>query len=86
MAERKTKINYQGGEHEGVEVHINSIHEGVNTYDLADGTVLSMRSVMVGVIRLDGVRTDQGDPTYVVKSQNIVSASVPEQLRKKMEE
>ena len=86
MAERKVRIHYQGREHQGVEVHVNSIHEAINTYDLADGTVLTLRCVIVGVVRLDDVHNDQGEPVYVVKSQNIVSASVADRLRKSLGE
>ena len=86
MPERAVRITHEGTEHDGVEVEIKDLQEGINTYNLADGTRLSMRTALVAVVRLDGVRNDQGEPTYVVRSHNVVSASVPTRLRKKMEE
>lgn len=84
MAERKVTIIHQGQERQGVEVPIDHFDERQSTYQLADGTVLTMRNVVVGVVRLDDEHNEQGEPVYVLKSQNIVSASVPDKLRRKM--
>ena len=78
MPGRKIKVNFGGQEKEASEVHINTMNENVNTYVLDDGTVLSMRTVVISVARIDDVLDPDGNPVYVVKSQNIVSPSIPQ--------
>ena len=83
MAEQKVRVTWQGREVDGVVVPVNTSHEHQASYILADHTALSMRTVVIQVIRLIDEYTHDGDPIYLVKSQNIVSTSSPESLRKK---
>jgi len=86
MAERKTKVVHQGQEYEAMDVPIKKVEESVATYELEDGTVLRMRTVLLNALRIDELRNKQGEPTYVVKSQNVVSANVADAHRKPVEE
>ncbi|MCI0588406.1 MAG: hypothetical protein L0323_16365 [Planctomycetes bacterium] len=83
MPERKKKIMTPGGEWEGTSVSINSSQENFNTYLLEDGTVLKFKTVLVDVIRVDGKYDDDGNPLYVTRTKNIVTADSPEELRRR---
>ena len=80
----KRKINFQGQEVWGEEIEFETEREGFNTYILHDGTKLKTKSVVNEIIRLDLYKPD-GEPIYVVNSAYIVSAVVPENLKKKSE-
>jgi hypothetical protein len=49
---------------------------------LADGTELRVRFVLGAVYRAKDRYTEDGDPVYITRSQNIVVAFVPEELKK----
>ena len=78
----KRKINFQGQEIWGEEVEFEVERELFNAYILHDGTKLKMKSVLTDVTRLDAYKAD-GEPVYLVNSTNIVSAVVPENLKRK---
>ncbi|HJQ96801.1 MAG TPA: hypothetical protein VJ826_00735 [Candidatus Polarisedimenticolaceae bacterium] len=65
---------------EGVVVDVQSIKENWNEYQLEDGTRLRMRLVVHQVLRLQEIN-DRGEPIYVIKSQNILDADVPPELK-----
>ena len=66
---------------EGEEVDYEPLAERWNEYRLSDGSFIKMKMVVTKVIRLDKW-TDQGEPIYLVTSNNVISASVPPQLLK----
>ena len=78
----KRKINFQGQEVWGEEVEFETEREGFNSYILHDGTRLKMKTVVAEVLRLD-IHKPDGEPIYVINSQNMVSAIIPENLKKK---
>jgi hypothetical protein len=78
----KRKFTLQGQEVWGEEVEFEPEHEGRNTYILQDGTKLKMRTVLNEVYRLDAYKPD-GEPLYMVNSTNVVTAIVPERLKRK---
>jgi hypothetical protein len=80
MARRK--VNYEGREVWGEEVEFEAEREGFNTYLLQDGTRLKLKTVVSDIVRLD-LRNSEGEPIYLVKSTNIVTAIVPEVLKQK---
>ena len=82
MARRK--INFQGRAVWGEEVEFEVDNEGFNNYILHDGTKLKMKTVVSEVLRLDMYKPD-GEPIYLINSTNIVSAVVPDNLKKKPE-
>ena len=82
MARRK--INFEGRAVWGEEVEFEVDNEGFNNYILHDGTKLKMKTVVSEVLRLDMYKPD-GEPIYLINSTNIVSAVVPDNLKKKPE-
>ncbi len=65
---------------EGSVVGIASQSEPWATAELEDGTEIRIRLVINEVIRLDGEYGADGQPVYVVMSQNIMSVNAPEHL------
>jgi len=66
-----------------VELDWSSEKEYWNEYKLDDGTVLKVKIVLRGVRRAEG-HTPDGNPIYLINSQNIVRATkVPKELRGK---
>ena len=79
MPAKKIKIKYEGEWADAEEVHIDHVNEHQNTYLLGDGTVMNMRTVVVSVARLAN-RWNDGQPIYVIKSQNVLNVSAPNHL------
>ncbi|MDP3182580.1 MAG: hypothetical protein Q8M54_07140 [Desulfobaccales bacterium] len=79
--ERKTRINFGGREVDANEVGFKAIKEEWDEYQAEDGTVLRIRVVVSNVYRLDEYDQDL-NPIYVIKSGNVLSSSVPENLKK----
>ncbi len=48
-----------------------------------DGTVIRLKLVVTGILKIDDAYDDEGNPVYRVKSQNIMAVSAPEELRRK---
>jgi len=76
------KIKYGGREVEVDLVDVLEAKEPWAEYKLADGTELRVRFVLGAVYRARNEYTEDGDPLYITRSQNIVVAIVPEELRK----
>ena len=51
-------------------------------FDCEDGTRVRVRLLVSEIYRLEGQTTPEGDPVYFVKSQNLMTANAPEELRK----
>jgi uncharacterized protein (DUF2126 family) len=51
-------------------------------FHLEDGTTLKIRFVLSDVFRLQDKWTPDGDPVYVARSQNVVVALVPDELKR----
>lgn len=82
MSFQKTTIKDPQGRAVSVEIiPVNAAQEPAATYLLADGTTLSLRNVVVQVLRVPGQYDAEGNPVYVVRSQNIVVAQSPENIR-----
>lgn len=78
---RRTTIEYQGKKVGGEALKFESQREEWNVYRTEDGTELRMKTVVADVVRLDLYKED-GDPIYVLRSTNLVSADIPEVLKK----
>lgn len=78
----KRKIQFQGNEVWGEEVDFETEREGWNEYVLHDGTRLKMKSVVSDVLRLEMFQPD-GSPVYFINSTNVVTAIVPDSLKRK---
>ncbi len=77
------KQNYRVGDREipGEEVEFEVEREGFNTYILADGSKLKMKTVVNKIVRLDAWKPD-GEPVYLINSANVATSDVPERLKK----
>lgn len=58
--------------------------EGFNVYLLADGTTLRVKNVLSQAVRLDAWGPD-GNPLYMLNGGQVVSADVPDQLKRRSE-
>lgn len=64
-------------------IPIENSQENSNTYELSDGSLLTLKTVVTEICRVDGVYDQEGNPQYVAKSGNIASVTSPEALRRK---
>ncbi len=69
-----SKIQYQGREVEATPVEIIHQEERANEYQLADGTLLKARLVVMDIAKLEGEFDATGNQVYIVNSQTITSA------------
>jgi len=69
-------------EPEGEEQAVDVVREGWNEYRLKDGTTLRVKLVMIKVVRTGDYNPD-GTPIYWARTQNVMYADVPKELRKK---
>ena len=76
-------VDFQGRKVQGTEVGFDTMREEWNEYALRDGTSLKVKTVLTSVVRLNGEHDPQGDPVYLVRSNNqVVCVEVPNHLRK----
>ena len=69
---------------EGEAVDFDVVKEDWNEYRLADGTVLKVKLILTGVLRLKNQYDPIGNPVYAISSLNAVRVlSVPQELRYK---
>ena len=66
---------------EGTLVDFETMREEYNSYRLSDGAVIRMKTVVTNIIRT-GEFTPTGEPVYIVNSQNVLVADVPDELKK----
>lgn len=81
----RKKVNFQERTVEGESVEFDVFREDWNTYNCHDGSTLRMKLVVTEIIRLEEFNPDTGEPIYVIQSQNVVRADVPDKLKKKKE-
>ena len=62
------KINYQGHEVDANEIDVVSSNEHWNEYQLADGKVLLLKTVLVGIQRIEGMTNPDGTPAYQMQT------------------
>lgn len=74
------KVKYDDRMVDAELVHVDQINEHQNTYILSDGTVMSMRTVVVNVLRLINRWNADGQPIYLVQSNNTMQVNAPEKL------
>ena len=66
---------------EGTLVDFETVREEYNSYKLSDGSIIRMKTVVTNIIRTEEF-TPTGEPVYIVNSQNVLVADVPDQLKK----
>ena len=77
------KVPFEGAQYDAVPVEANQSSEYWNQYLLEDGSMLKLKAVVTGVLRLIGAYNNEGDPVYVVRSGNIVTVTCPDNLKKR---
>jgi hypothetical protein len=65
----------------GILVDFETMREEYNSYKLSDGSTVRMKTVVTNIIRTDEF-APTGEPIYIVNSQNVVVADVPDELKK----
>jgi hypothetical protein len=79
----RTKIFKDGNWVEGEELDFEIIKEDWNIYKAEDGTIIKIKVVAAKIIRTEDKNRLTGDPGYTVTSQNVVSAIVSDEAKKK---
>lgn len=66
------KIDYKGKEISVQEVEVITSNEPWNEYQLANGKLLAVKTILVEVAEAPDEKTTDGESLYLVKTQNIV--------------
>ena len=74
-------FKFQGRDVPGHQVDFEARAEVWSNYSLEDGTQLKLKTVLLEVIRLDEYNA-AGDPIYMFSAHQIVSVTVPDELKK----
>jgi hypothetical protein len=83
MAARSKIPGPDGKLHEVELVKVKKSEEHTNTYELEDGTVLALRTVVTDVWKAIDMYDNEGNPQYFTKSGNILSVTSPSELRRR---
>ncbi len=79
----KQKYAYQGREVDGESVEFTTQGEQWTVYNLADGSLMRVKLVMMDVARLDDEFNQNGDPIYMFSAQQVIAVTANPSLRKK---
>jgi len=71
-----------GGEIEGTRVAVTGQQEYWNTYLLEDGSKIRLKVVVKDILRIDGEYDPEGNPLYVLKSQQVLDVDSPDDLQR----
>lgn len=82
MATDAVKIPLDGEAHEGTRIELRETTEPWTRVELADGSSIRIKHVVVDVVRLRDRFDSDGAPVYVVKSTNIMTVECPKHLHK----
>ena len=80
--ERKRKvvtIEFQGRSRQGVQLEIEESTVRSSTIKLSDGAIANIKLVATEAFRLEEL-DKEGKPLYVIKSANVMSVDVPDEL------
>ena len=67
---------------DATEIGHRSSGEHWNEHLLDDGTVVRVKLIVTNIYRVDDEYNDKGEPVYMIESNNVVSISVPQELKK----
>lgn len=67
---------------DAVEVAVEEATERWTDLKLADGTVIRIKTIVLGVIRVEGQYDPDGNPMYQIKANQIMTATAPDHLKK----
>lgn len=79
---RRRKMDLGQGPVDVVEEPFKANVENWNEYMLDDGTVLRVKTVVTEILRVENQFDLEGNPAYLIKSQNVTAVSAPEGKRK----
>jgi len=79
---KRVELKLGGKTVEGTLVDFETVREEYNSYKLSDGSTIRMKTVVTNIIRTEEF-TPTGEPVYIVNSQNVLVADVPDQLKKR---
>lgn len=82
MAQQKL-VDYQGKKVPGEVVDFEAPAENFNSYVLADGTTIKLKTVLLEVVRIIDEYGPSGDPVYAFTAQQIMNVNSPENLKQK---
>jgi hypothetical protein len=86
VAERKTKVLYNGKVVDGMEVQAEESTERWSDFKFEDGVVMRAKISILSVVRIDGEYDATGNPAYAINmAPTIALIEVPEHLRKKVQ-
>ena len=76
------KVPFLGNDVEADPVDMISDQETWNEYQLGDGTLLRMKTIVSEIFKIRDQYDEAGNPVYFVKSGNVLSVRSPEHLKK----
>jgi len=76
------KIPYKGREVDAIEVEFQTRKEDWNEYQLMDGSTIKMKLVVSDIFRVPDEWDNEGNPVYVVRSNNVLVVRAPDNLKK----
>lgn len=84
MPEKKIKVEVPGlGLVDAVPVSVSESTERWTEVRLDDGSVLRVKPVILGALRIDGRYDPEGNPMYALKASQVMTVlSTPDHLRK----
>jgi len=68
-------LNYKGKEIEVVEVDVLTANEPWNEYQLSDGRVLFIKTILVKVLHALHEKSPDGDHLYITNTSNVIKVS-----------
>ena len=77
------KVMYKGKIVEGININFKVLDEAWNEYKLEDGTIIKFKAVITKIVRTSEY-SENLEPVYVISSQNVATAMVPEKLKKRV--
>ncbi len=80
---KKAHVKIQGKDYEGIVVPVNESIERWTDVKLEDGTEIRLKPVITDVVRVPGLFDADDQPTYLVKSTNVMTVAAPESLAKR---
>ena len=83
MPEKKTKVDLPGtGLVDATEVAVTESTERWTDVQLADGSTLRIKPVVLAAVRIDNQYDAEGSPLYQVKVNQIMTVTAPDHLKK----
>ena len=83
MAEKRTQVELPGsGLVDAVEVEVAESTERWTDITLTDGSTIRLKTVVLGVLRIEGQYDPDGNPLYQLKVNQVMVASAPPGLKK----